>query len=232
MVDIITTDLAPAPSRNRPSTFSAEMNTFLSKLPTWTAEANDLATEANSNALSAASAKTSAEAAQTAAELAQSEAETARDATTASANATVWSDTYTQPDDTPGYPAGAVVMDPDNGYMLYTSQAGPNNGNQPYSDDGTWWRPTGQGVLDWELGTELGVTFDDPTAGDITESWMEGLIVDSMLAQEVASRVTEFGTDVSGNDQITETFARSGVTIVTTTVFNADGSITITKAEA
>ena len=225
MVDIITTDLAPAPSRNRPSTFSAEMNTFLSKLPTWTAEANDLATDANSNALSAASAKTSAEAAQTAAELAQSGAETARDATTASANATVWSATYTQPDDTPGYPAGAVVMDPDNGYMLYTSQAGPNNGNQPYSDDGTWWRPTGPGVLDWELGTELGVTFDDPTAGDITESWMEGLT-------EVASRVTEFGTDVSGNDQITETFARSGVTVETTTVFNADGSITITKAEA
>ena len=211
MVDIITTDLAPAPSRNRPSTFSAEMNTFLSKLPTWTAEANDLATDANSNALSAASAKTSAEAAQTAA--------------AASANATVWSATYTQPDDTPGYPAGAVVMDPDNGYMLYTSQAGPNNGNQPYSDDGTWWRPTGQGVLDWELGTELGVTFDDPTADDITESWMEGLT-------EVASRVTEFGTDVSGNDQVTATFTRSGVTIETTTVFNADGSITITKAEA
>ena len=225
MVDIITTDLAPAPSRNRPSTFSAEMNTFLSKLPTWTAEANDLATDANSNALSAASAKTSAEAAQTAAELAQSEAEAAQTAAAASANATVWSDTYTQPDDTPGYPAGAVVMDPDNGYMLYTSQAGPNNGNQPYSDDGTWWRPTGQGVLDWELGTELGVTFDDPTTGDITESWMEGLT-------EVASRVTEFGTDVSGNDQVTETFERGGVTIETTTVFNADGSITITKAEA
>jgi hypothetical protein len=77
---------------------------------------------------------------------------------------------------------------------------------------------------DWELDTELTVTFDDPTTGDITETWMDG-------ATEVAERVTEFGTATGGEEQITETFTRNGVTTETVTVFETDGSITITKEE-
>ena len=43
----ITTDLTPVPSRQNPSTFSADMDALLSKLPTWAAQANALADEAD-----------------------------------------------------------------------------------------------------------------------------------------------------------------------------------------
>ncbi len=76
----------------------------------------------------------------------------------------------------------------------------------------------------WELGTTQTVTFDDPTADDITQTWTIG-------AATVATQVTEFGTAVGGEETITETFERAGTTIETLTTFETDGSITIVKAE-
>jgi len=61
MTDLITTDLDPAPSRTRPTTFSTEMDAFLGKLPAWTTEANALATGANANAVAAAQSAADAE---------------------------------------------------------------------------------------------------------------------------------------------------------------------------
>ena len=40
------------------------------------------------------------------------------------------------------YSAGAQVLDPADNYRMYTSQQGSNTGNQPSSDDGTYWRET------------------------------------------------------------------------------------------
>jgi hypothetical protein len=213
-------DIGDAPTKQDPSTFDDRADAVMTALENWGGASGQLAlwaAEAESVASGISSDKDDAETAQTAAETAQTAAEAAAEGAEAAANATIWivGETYT---------AGAVVMDPDNGYMLYTSQAAANTGNQPYSDDGTWWRPTGQGILDWELDTELTVTFDDPTADDITETWMDG-------ATEVATRVTEFGTAAGGEEQITETFTRNGVTTETVTVFETDGSITITKEE-
>lgn len=54
MVDTITTDLEPVPSRSAPSTFSERMDTLLGKLPAWASEANALAAGANANATTAA----------------------------------------------------------------------------------------------------------------------------------------------------------------------------------
>ena len=62
MTNLITTDLAPAPSRARPTLFSTEMDAFLGKLPAWTTEANALAEEANTNAGTAAAAAITASA--------------------------------------------------------------------------------------------------------------------------------------------------------------------------
>ncbi len=68
MVDTITTDLEPVPSRQDPSTFSSYMDTWLGKISTWTTEANALATGANTNAVTAAAgAVTASEAASAAA---------------------------------------------------------------------------------------------------------------------------------------------------------------------
>lgn len=54
MVDTITTNLEPVPSRSAPSTFSERMDAWLGKISTWTSEANALATGANTNATTAA----------------------------------------------------------------------------------------------------------------------------------------------------------------------------------
>ena len=53
MVTTITTDLDPVPSRQRPVSFSSEMDTFLGKLVAWTTEANAVSTEVNNNAITA-----------------------------------------------------------------------------------------------------------------------------------------------------------------------------------
>jgi hypothetical protein len=79
-------------------------------------------------------------------------------------------------------------------------------------------------LIAWDIGTDQSVTFDDPTAGDITQAWTRG-------GNVVAQMVTEFGQDVDGNETITQTESRGGINISTVTTFSADGSISVVRQE-
>jgi len=122
------------------------------------------------------------------------------------------------------YPAGAIVTDPADNYTAYTSQQAGNTGNPPNTDDGTWWEPTFE--KDWELNTTKTVAFDIPTATDITETW-----VDITTTDTVATQVTVFGTNIDGEETITQTLVKDGVTTETVATFKTDGSIVIVKTE-
>jgi hypothetical protein len=123
------------------------------------------------------------------------------------------------------YPAGAVLTD---NLEMYVSQQDNNTGNQPSTDDGTWWllAVSESSSGDWELNTTKTVAFDIPTATDITETW-----VDITTTDTVATQVTEFGTNIDGEETITQTLVKDGVTTETVTTFETDGSITVVKQE-
>ena len=121
------------------------------------------------------------------------------------------------------YPAGAVLTD---NLEMYVSQQDNNTGNQPSTDDGTWWllAVSESSSEDWELNTTKTVAFDTPTATDITETWTDG-------TTNIATQVTVFGTNLNNEETITQTLVKDGVTTETVTTFETDGSITVTKQE-
>ena len=89
MVDTITTNLEPVPSRSAPRTFSERMDAWLGKISTWTSEANALAAGANTNKLAAEAAQAAAETAETNAKTAETNAAASESAAASSAQTAI-----------------------------------------------------------------------------------------------------------------------------------------------
>ncbi len=218
------TPLPTAPQRGDRTNFRNHADAWVAALSGWTAQVNALAVTVEGYKDDAEQAVTDAQA-QVAlatgqvvmAESAKDNAEVAANTALTAANfAGVWGSL------TGALAKNQTVLHDDLFWMLLVDLADVTT-SEPAIGNADWQILASVGNT-WEIGTTQSVTFDDPTDGDITQSWAVGAV-------EVASMLTEFGTAVGGEEQITQTLQRAGRTIETVTTFEADGSITITQAE-